>query len=200
MIDILLAPLRAAANRLGSIGGMILTIVLVSYATYGLTPGGDLLRNLTRLALLAIVLICMSARHADIRGQNAMRALIRRKCPQPDQTDIDAALWMGCPVGADVETIKAAARTRMKQGHSDTGSGDTQMNVLVEIRDLMIERAKKRPAPPTPHELLTEWRRSAGFAGQLWGAILPSKILLFVREQSRSSLWPRLRKFILIPG
>jgi hypothetical protein len=186
----LLAPLRRAADRIGEGGILIAGLILVlSLSMTDVRPGHQA-TNAFWLSLMLLVALCIMARSMDSRGHAAVRKLDRKagkKASQDPKADFLAQglEWLGLPAGSDAAAIKAGVRTMMLKHHSDTGTGNLDMDDLVTFRDRMLDVVatcaatpdEPRIKPPSTAKRLKAYEEAAGPLGRAWGRLLPSPLL-----------------------
>lgn len=194
VLPTILAPLRRCADAIGEggilVAGLVLTLCL---SMTDVRPGHQAM-NAVWLSIMLIVAVCIMARSMDGRGHAAVRKLDRkaakkagRKAPEnPDADFLGKGLeWLGLPTGSDAAAIKTAVRTMMLKHHSDTGTGDLDMDELVRFRDRMLEviatcaptSDEPKCAPLTTAKRLNAYEEAAGPLGRAWGRLLPSPLL-----------------------
>lgn len=194
VIPTLLAPLRRAADRIGEGGILIAGLVLVlSLSMTDVRPGHQA-ANAFWLSVMLLVALCIMARSMDGRGHEAVRKLDRKAAKKaerkaaenPDADFLAKGLeWLGLPKGSDATAIKTGVRTMMLKHHSDTGTGDLDMDDLVTFRERMLEVVatcattpdEPRIKPPSTAKRLKAYEEAAGPLGRAWGRLLPSPLL-----------------------
>ena len=186
-----LAWLRRLVGRTGEATSFILFILTTASVGAGLSAGSAGVQGLSLIAL-GLLIIAVFARLANAEGHTRLhRMAIKAKPVVPEQVRRYAAyLELSWP--ASDEEIKAAARRKMKASHPDLASGsNADLDRIKQIRDQLLQTPRSQPKPISGEAYLKEWRSTAGWHGQLWGALFPSETLLILQRATGASLWPR---------